>query len=198
MVKVSSEYMQAKRDQIARAAIEQFSRRGIHLTSMANIIEASELSAGTIYIHFKGKNEIIAYVARTTFSGLFAEVEAAVTTEPPPRPSELIDLITSRIATADIPSGLLIQVWGEAVSNQEVRRAANSVYEQALDTLREYCVAWMLSGEGKDLPTARREAPARAHLMVSLIYAQILQMSLIDGYDTGSLSVELATLLDRF
>lgn len=189
--------MQAKRDQIARAAIEQFSRRGIHLTSMANIIEASELSAGTIYTHFKGKNEIIAYVARTTFSGLFAEVEAAVTMEPPPRPGELIDLITSRIVAADIPSGLLVQVWGEAVSNQEVRSAANSVYEQALGTLREYCLARMLSGEERDLPTARREAPARAHLMVSLIYAQILQTSLIDGYDTGSLSAEFETLLDR-
>ena len=82
MVRVSSEYMQARRDRIARAAIDQFSFRGIHLTSMSNIIEASGLSAGTIYNHFKGKNEIIAYVARTTCSELFAEVDARIAPGP--------------------------------------------------------------------------------------------------------------------
>lgn len=196
MVRVSSEYMQARRDQIARAAIDQFSSRGIHLTSMSNIIEASGLSAGTIYNHFKGKNEIIAYVARTTFSGLFAEVEAAASTEPPPRPSELIGLIAARIASADIPTGLLVQVWGEAVSNEEVRDAANSVYEQALDALDGYCAAW-LTAQGADPRTAERRAPARARVMVSLVYAQILQMSLIDGHDPAALASELGELLDR-
>lgn len=196
MVRVSSEYMQARRDQIARAAIDQFSFRGIHLTSMSNIIEASGLSAGTIYNHFKGKNEIIAYVARTTFSGLFAEVEAAASTEPPPRPSELIGLIAARIASADIPTGLLVQVWGEAVSNEEVRDAANSVYEQALDALDGYCAAW-LTAQGADPRTAERRAPARARVMVSLVYAQILQMSLIDGHDPAALASELGELLDR-
>ena len=196
MVRVSSEYMQARRDQIARAAIDQFSSRGIHLTSMSNIIEASGLSAGTIYNHFKGKNEIIAYVARTTFSGLFAEVEAAASTEPPPRPSELIGLIAARIASADIPTGLLVQVWGEAVSNEEVRDAANSVYQQALDALDGYCAAW-LTAQGADPRTAERRAPARARVMVSLVYAQILQMSLIDGHDPAALASELGELLDR-
>lgn len=196
MVRVSSEYMQARRDQIARAAIDQFSFRGIHLTSMSNIIEASGLSAGTIYNHFKGKNEIIAYVARTTFSGLFAEVEAAASTEPPPRPSELIGLIAARIASADIPTGLLVQVWGEAVSNEEVKDAANSVYEQALDALDGYCAAW-LTAQGADPRTAERRAPARARVMVSLVYAQILQMSLIDGHDPAALASELGELLDR-
>ena len=196
MVRVSSEYMQARRDRIARAAIDQFSFRGIHLTSMSNIIEASGLSAGTIYNHFKGKNEIIAYVARTTFSGLFAEVEAAASTEPPPRPSELIGLIAARIASADIPTGLLVQVWGEAVSNREVRDAANDVYEQARDALGEYCAAW-LAAQGADRRAAERRAPARAHVMVSLIYAQILQMSLIDDHDPAALAAELGELLDR-
>lgn len=196
MVRVSNEYVQARRDRIARAAIDQFSLRGIHLTSMSNIIEASGLSAGTIYNHFKGKNEIIAYVARTTFSGLFAEVEAAASTEPPPRPSELIGLIAARIASADIPTGLLVQVWGEAVSNRQVRDAANDVYERALDALGEYCAAW-LTGRGVDPRTAERRAPARARVMVSLVYAQILQMSLIDDHEPAALADELGELLDR-
>ena len=186
VVRVSSEYMQARRDRIARAAIDQFSFRGIHLTSMSNIIEASGLSAGTIYNHFKGKNEIIAYVARTTFSELFAEVEAAASTEPPPRPSELIGLIAARIASADIPTGLLVQVWD----------AANDVYEQARDALGEYCAAW-LAAQGADRRAAERRAPARAHVMVSLIYAQILQMSLINDHDPADLAAELGELLDR-
>ena len=45
MPKVSPEHMQARRDQIAHAAIAQFAQRGIHLTSIADIVTASELSA---------------------------------------------------------------------------------------------------------------------------------------------------------
>jgi len=77
-----------------------------------------------------------------------------------------------------------------------VRDAANSVYEQALDALDGYCAAW-LTAQGADPRTAERRAPARARVMVSLVYAQILQMSLIDGHDPAALASELGELLDR-
>lgn len=196
MPKVSPEHMQARRDQIARAAIDEFAQRGIHSTSMVNIIKASGLSAGAIYTHFSSKDEIIAYVAQTTFSGLFAGVEAVASLEPPPRPSELAGLITWRISEAEIPTGLLVQVWGEAVSNSDVREAVNAVYARALTVLREYYVLWLTTSEGEELRAAQQQAAARARLLVSLIYAQILQMSLIEGHDTKAFNADLGELLD--
>lgn len=162
---------------------------------MANIIAASGLSAGAIYTHFTGKHEIIAYVAQTTFSGLFSGVEAIANTEPIPSPTELVDLISTSIATAQIPSGMIVQIWGEAATNPDVRTAVNLVYTRALEVLREYYVLWLTTGEGASLPSAQQRSAGHARLLVSIIYAQILQMSLIEGYDARALASGLEEFL---
>lgn len=196
MPKVPPEHMQARRDQIARAAIGEFAERGIHSTSMARIITASGLSAGAIYTHFSSKDEIIAYVAQTTFNELFTGVEAVASMAPPPRPSELAELITHRISAAEIPTGLIVQVWGEAVSNPGVRQAVNAVYTRALAVLRDYFALWLTTGDVTAVGAAKLQSDARARLLVSLIYAQILQMSLIDDYNVHALSADLGQLLE--
>lgn len=195
MPKVSPEHMQARRDQITRAAVEEFSRRGIHSTSMANIIAASGLSAGAIYTHFAGKHEIIAHVAQTTFHGLFSGVETIANTEPIPSPTELVNLISTSITDAQIPSGMIVQIWGEAATNPDVRAAVNMVYTRALEVLREYSVLWLITSEGTPRLSAQRRAVGHARILVSIIYAQILQMSLIEGYDAQVLTSEIEELL---
>ncbi|MDR0417120.1 MAG: TetR/AcrR family transcriptional regulator [Propionibacteriaceae bacterium] len=195
MPKVSPEHMQARRDQIARAAVEQFSLRGIHSTSMANIIEASGLSAGAIYRHFAGKDEIIAYVARATINGVFDGVRGLLDAEPLPSPAEVMILIAHRLDQTDVSFGNIVQVWGEAAANPTVHAIANEVYASAFDFLREYLAIWLTANQGLDLASVRDQAPAQARLMVSLVYAYILQRALIDGHDHGRLADSLATLL---
>lgn len=192
MPKVSAEHMQARRDQIARAAIEQFSLRGIHSTSMANITEASGLSAGAIYTHFAGKDEIIAYVARTTIDGVFSGVQGLLDAEPLPNLDEVLGFITERIAHADVSSGLIVQVWSEAVTNTAVRQIANEVYTHALGFLREYVTIWLTASEGIDLRQAREQAPSQARVLLSLVYSHILQDALIDTHDRRVLASDYA------
>lgn len=191
MPKVSAEHMQARRDQIARAAVEQFSQRGIHSTSMANIIGASGLSAGAIYTHFTGKDDIIDYVARTAIGDVFSGFQGLLDTEPLPNPSEVITIIADRITAADVSPGFIVQVWGEAVTNAAIRETANEVYIHALGFLREYVTVWLTSGQGADLRTARKHASSQARVLLSLIYSHILQDALIDTHHGHTLADDL-------
>lgn len=195
MPKVSAEHMQARRDQIARAAVEQFSLRGIHSTSMANIIESSGLSAGAIYRHFSGKDEIIAYVARAAIDSVFAGVRGLLDTEPLPSPAEVMTLITEGVSTSEVSSGYIVQVWGEAATNATVRGIANQVYASAFDFLREYLSVWLTTTQAVELRRARERAATQARIMVSLIYSHILQDALIDGHDSRTLAADLDALL---
>lgn len=185
MPKISEAQRQARRDQIARAAVEQFAARGIHSTSIANIVEASGLSAGALYTHFAGKDEIIAHVARATVSGLFTGLEALLETDPLPAPDELIAHVVEGLAQAEVPTGFIVQVWSEAIANPAVHSAANDVYADAFQFLREYAFMWLSTGGGLDVRQARALAPRQARVLVGLIYAHILQASLLDGYSTA-------------
>ncbi|MBP6684256.1 MAG: TetR family transcriptional regulator [Leucobacter sp.] len=193
MPKVSPEHMQARRDQIAHAAIAQFAQRGIHLTSIADIVTASELSAGAIYTHFTGKHDIIAYVAQTAFTSIFSGVEKMASTQPLPTPDDLIDRIHSGITNAEIPSGMIVQIWGEAATNPDVRAAVNQVYGRALGVLTGYSERWLATAD-EQCASAPQQADSLARLMISIIYSQILQTSLIDGYDAGAFTAGLSRL----
>lgn len=192
--KVSAEHMQARRDQIAQAAVEEFSRRGIHSTSMANIMEASGLSSGAIYRHFTGKNEIIAYVARTAIEGVFTGIRSLLDTDSLPTPAEVMTLISQRLGAAEVSTGWIVQTWGEAATNPAVRSVANEFYVNAFDFLREYLTVWLTTDQGVDLRSAREQATSQARLMVSLVYAHILQDALIDGHDSHTLADALTLL----
>lgn len=191
MPRVSAEHMQTRRDQIARAAAAQFAERGIHSTSMANIIDASGLSAGAIYRHFGGKEDIIAYVSRAAFERVFSGIETLIDAKPLPSPSRVIELISERLKDSDISTGLIVQISGEAVANPVVREAANEVYTHALGFLREYITVWLTTSENLDLRTARERAGAQSVVVLSLIYSHILQDALIDTHDAHGLAEAL-------
>jgi AcrR family transcriptional regulator len=194
MPKVSAEHMQGRRDQIARAAVEQFSLRGIHSTSMTNIIDAAGLSAGAIYRHFSSKDEIIAFVARTAFSAVFAGIQGVLDTEPLPSPPEVMALIAEGMQKSEVSSGYIVQVWGEAATNATVRRIANEFYSSASEFLREYLTVWLTTRQSLELRQARVRAAAQARLMVSLVYSHILQDALIDGHEAATLVGDLDAL----
>lgn len=54
----------SKRDDIIAAAAALIRGKGVHAASIKAIIDASGASAGTIYHHFKNKNDIVLAVAQ--------------------------------------------------------------------------------------------------------------------------------------
>ena len=63
MPKLSEEALQARRDHILEAAVRCFCRSGYQGTTMRDIFEEAELSAGAVYNYFQSKEEIIQAVA---------------------------------------------------------------------------------------------------------------------------------------
>ena len=189
MPRITPAHRLARREQIARAAVEQFAQHGIHSTSMANIIRASGLSSGAIYTHFESKAEIIAFVAQGTFDAMFSGVEVASQLSPPPAPDELLSMITARIRGAPFPVGLLVQVWAEAVTNPVVRETVNAVYHRAFEVLEGYAERWLRDAHRPGAGVAPEAAAGLAGRMISQFYARILQLSLINNYDPDSLGI---------
>src|ERR1700750_2986663 len=59
MPKVKPETLAIRREEILQAAEICFARKGFHQTTMQDVIKESGLSAGCIYGHFAGKDELI-------------------------------------------------------------------------------------------------------------------------------------------
>src|SRR6187431_2552970 len=62
MPKVTEKYREARRDEIALAAIRCLERKGVRETSIADIVAESGLSTGAIYSHFTNKAELARYI----------------------------------------------------------------------------------------------------------------------------------------
>jgi AcrR family transcriptional regulator len=106
-----------RRDQILRAALTCFGRRGFHLSSMQDISQTAGISVGLIYRYFANKDEVIAAIAGAHLAELRRKLDEAkqmphllaalervlwceqrdqfsaeVATEPDPVPSFIVDL----------------------------------------------------------------------------------------------------------
>jgi len=63
-----------KREQIRKAALAVFSRRGFHETTVAEIAEEAGIAKGTIYLYFKNKNDLLLDLVRRNHEEIEAEV----------------------------------------------------------------------------------------------------------------------------
>lgn len=187
------ERLEAGRAKIGEAAVQLFLAQGIHTTSMAQIVRASGMSTGSVYAHFVGKDELIAYVSRNAFREQFARIEEAVSQHPQASPAELLAIVSNVFGEGGARARVVVQVWGEAVANPAVRAAVNDVYARAVFALEEYCARFQSPGStggAADRAADRKAAAAQARVLVGLIYAQILQLALLDVFDPGCFADE--------
>src|SRR2546422_9003162 len=70
-----------KRARILDAAIRVFAERGFHSATVAEIARAAGVADGTIYLYFKGKDDLLLRLFDEKMTGLVAEVKAALAQE---------------------------------------------------------------------------------------------------------------------
>src|SRR2546430_7743984 len=70
-----------KRARILDAAIRVFAERGFHSATVAEIARAAGVADGTIYLYFKGKDDLLLRLFDEKMSELLAEAKAAVAQE---------------------------------------------------------------------------------------------------------------------
>ena len=70
-----------KRARILDAAVKVFAERGFHSATVAEIARSAGVADGTIYLYFKGKDDLLLRLFDEKMTELLAEVKAAVAQE---------------------------------------------------------------------------------------------------------------------
>jgi AcrR family transcriptional regulator len=115
MPKVSDAYREARRDEIARAALRVLERNGVRDTSIADIVEESGLSTGAIYSHFSNKAELARYVVGRFLLPRIDALEAAGDRGEIVTPRQALRGMLSTFSEAGLSTPLVLQFWGEAM-----------------------------------------------------------------------------------
>lgn len=189
MPKISEEQRQARRDQILAATWRCFSRRGIHATSMPEIIREADLSAGAVYLYYKSKDDLI-LAAISTYMNQLRNLLLPLLARPEPLPPlDFIRGITSVIARFTNRSGLnlnaiILICWSEAQTNSKVRELINDFQLNYRAALTRIIRQWQ---ERNDL--ARRGNPADiAKAIHSLFLGFIVQSALLGDLDPRTIT----------
>lgn len=193
MPKVTDAYREARRDEIARAAMRRLGEQGFSGTSMADIIEESGISAGAIYSHFRSKAEIAQHVARlavgTRAEELVASTRAA---EPPWPPIEIIAFVLEATRQVGIRRTLLLQVWAEATVDPELRVVLDETVGRLRAAYADAIEPW-LRAQGRAVDPESLHTVADT--MVALSQGFVVNSALFGGEDPMAYLEGVARLL---
>jgi TetR/AcrR family transcriptional regulator, transcriptional repressor of aconitase len=120
MPRVTEAHRQARRDEIADAALRVLARNGVSATSIAQIVEESGLSAGAIYANFTNKADLARYIASSLFEWRLGRIAAAAA-EQAHDPVAVMRVLLSSTGVDRPPEDLLLQFWAEATRDPDLK-----------------------------------------------------------------------------
>ncbi|WP_430647657.1 TetR/AcrR family transcriptional regulator [Agromyces sp. GXS1127] len=183
MPKVSDEYRAARREEILDVALRCFAERGYAKTSIADLVEASGLSAGAIYGNFPdGKKELFASAAARVLESRRIELDARRRDGGPLAPGEIIATLLTGIRTEPF-SDVLPQLWAEAIVDPEIHGLVQVVFLRLRGAIGAQLAEWARAHPdrvgGDPDAWAERVAP----VVLSAAPGFILQRALFDDFD---------------
>jgi TetR/AcrR family transcriptional regulator, transcriptional repressor of aconitase len=182
MPKISEEKRQARRDQILAASWRCFARRGLHTTSMEDIVREANLSFGAVYLYYKSKDELIQAAFSMAFEAMRAFLAPIFAKEPAYAPSVFVRKVTTALTAYahrdELNFGVsFLMGWGEAEFNPKVKELVSGgqkVYREALTAVVR---KWQERGDVT--PEANPENIAK--VMLSFFLGFIVQSAMIGG-----------------
>jgi len=140
MPKVTRQHQEARKNQIIDAAIECFSKKGFHQSSMQDIVRESGLSPGAIYLYFKSKEEIIKTTADERHKNEKDTItEAFGSSNPDIALSQLVEIFFNSLLNPNVRKqrNIGIQLWGEALSNPHIYSIVHQSMNDSKNILTE-------------------------------------------------------------
>jgi TetR/AcrR family fatty acid metabolism transcriptional regulator len=88
-----------KRDAILRAATKVFAQNGYFQSQVADVAKVAGVAAGTVYLYFKGKDDLLVSIFERSMSEVLAEGRAAIegTADPAARLRQLAHMHLGRL-----------------------------------------------------------------------------------------------------
>jgi AcrR family transcriptional regulator len=168
MPKVTAAHQQARRQQLLDAARRCFARRGFAETSVRDIYEEAGLSAGSVYVYFQSKEEIVEALAGEILAQFQQSLAGLDEADDPLAALDGFLPLLLPLAAAAPPAelGLRVQAWGAAVTHPRVAAMLADGLRAARTTIVRTLERGGASGD--------HDATARA--MVALFQGYVLQL----------------------
>ncbi len=106
-----------KREQIIETAIKLFSQQGFHATSIQDIVAASGLSVGTIYLYFANKEEIFDAIFESGLEAFAVDLFSNV--DPHQSNEEIAEVFVSTILDTIYKNNRLVTILTNELSFQK-------------------------------------------------------------------------------
>ena len=190
--RVSADHLLARREQILTAARACFLTKGLHNTSMQDLIQEAGLSVGAVYRYFKSKHEIINAIASSVAGGIQHHIDEVAAKKLPLADS--LDEILIELERQIEPGGNLpiaLQVWAEATLDPTIGEIVHERYDGLRTSVRAVVAHAVDSGE---LPPAT-DVDAVTAAFYSLIPGYALQKVLTGAPDRASYVAGVRALL---
>ena len=194
--KITEKQRDARREQILTAAWKCFHSRGIHATSMEQIIREAGLSAGAVYLYFKSKEELILSAIAAQMTAVREEVLPLLEKAQPETPAEFIQQVTESIArfTSRMDfdlNAVILMCWSEAQTNPKVKALVRSYQKGYRKSLSKLVERWQKKG----LVEAKADPDDIAKALLSFLLGFIAQSALIGDVKPRSLTRGINALM---
>ena len=176
MPKVSQEHLERRRQQILDAAAGCFARQGFHATSMQDIFAAAGLSAGAVYRYFPSKTDLIRSIAAEALANVFPVFDSATSAHVTPGIPDVLATLIGELRDGRLARlrPVILQVWAEAVRDEELAELALSTTGQLLATITK--LVERLTAEGRLTPGT--DAAAAGRLVMAMLQGYVIQFAL--------------------
>jgi TetR/AcrR family fatty acid metabolism transcriptional regulator len=136
-----------KRDAILKAATRVFAQRGFFNAQVADVAKAAGVAAGTVYLYFRGKDDLLVSLFERTMRDAIAEGRAALASISCPRErlTRIARLHLERLGR-DRDLAVVFQVELRQ-STKFMERFSSSYFREYLGLIREAIEAGQASGQ---------------------------------------------------
>lgn len=181
--KVSDAHREARREEILAATLRAVAAKGYSRVAIADVVAESGLSAGAIYGHFEGKQDLFLAVVQDVLADRRAELETALSEGDAPSPGEVVALLMHGMLGTLVDVRVLLQIWGEAAVDPGVRGVVQVAMAAMQETLGSALGAWF-DAHPEQAPDGVEAAVARLRpVMLALGMGFIVQRSIVDDFD---------------
>lgn len=203
MPRVPEEYLEAREAEILRAAATCFSERGVHGTSMQEVASEAELSVGTLYRYFDGKEDLVRALAEAGRS-LNRKLREAAEREGEAGHGRArqrllrwirlyLDLLSDPEKRGTLT--LSVRLWAEALDDEVIGEELRRTYREQLATVRRL-LREAVEEEGKqDVGPGRLDPDAAARAVISLLNDASLQVLIDPKMDLDAYGVTVERIV---
>ncbi|MFT4307585.1 MAG: TetR/AcrR family transcriptional regulator [Microbacterium sp.] len=189
MPRLTDARRRGRRDQIAEAAMRCFVRRGFAQTSMADIIDESGLSAGSIYSHFANKAELVRFASAQMLDFRLHGLEESFAAEQAPlTPARLLATVAQTLPADRDHAQVLLQIWADVPRDPELAGVARTNIGRVRDLMRTSLLPWAAE-HADDATTVAAEV---ADAVMAAVQGYIVRIAFDPDADPASLRRGLA------